>query len=100
MPYFAGREAIELLGKNDRVIAKGKPATSFYPGHNKWNYAHSIGELKPDLVVGLWKPTESDEKMMTAWGYTTYNGGFGGKLYLRKDSTNKVNIALLSHPTP
>ena len=30
------------------------------PGHNKWDYTHSIGVLKPDYIVQLWKPTAED----------------------------------------
>ncbi|HEY6072535.1 MAG TPA: hypothetical protein VIV15_03870, partial [Anaerolineales bacterium] len=33
------------------VIAKGKPAAAFAPGHNKWNYEYSILQLKPDVVA-------------------------------------------------
>lgn len=98
MPYFAERKAIDLPGKNDRVIAKGPPVAEFVPGHNKWNYAYSIGQLKPDLISDLWQPTESDKKMLSDWGYVSYKGGFGGTLYLRKNSTNKVNMALFSQP--
>ncbi len=51
IPYFSERTAIDLLGKSDAFIAKGSPATDFAPGHNKWNYAYSILELKPDVIA-------------------------------------------------
>ncbi|HEY2981343.1 MAG TPA: hypothetical protein VGJ22_09205 [Anaerolineales bacterium] len=51
IPYFADRTSIDLLGKNDPVIAKGPPATGFAPGHNKWNYEYSILQLKPDVIA-------------------------------------------------
>ncbi len=51
IPYFSERTAIDLLGKSDAFIAKGPPATDFAPGHNKWNYAYSILELKPDVIA-------------------------------------------------
>ncbi len=51
IPYFSERTTIDLLGKNDPVIAKGPPATSFAPGHNKWNYDYSILLLKPDVIA-------------------------------------------------
>jgi hypothetical protein len=61
IPYFADRYAIDLLGKNDKVIAHKAPRYSsifdirdYRPGHNKWDYAYSIGELKPDLVAQWW----------------------------------------------
>lgn len=87
-PYFAGREAIDLLGKSDPVIAKGRPVAEFLPGHNKWNYVYSIGKLKPDLVFGLWHPTEADRQMMTNLGYIEVQKDF----YVNKKSLTKVNL--------
>jgi hypothetical protein len=54
IPYYSGRKAIDLLGLNDAVIAKGPRSTDFYPGHDKWNYDYSIGELQPDLIADNW----------------------------------------------
>lgn len=51
IPYYSERTAIDLLGKNDPVIAKGPPATGFAPGHNKWNYEYSILQLQPDVIA-------------------------------------------------
>jgi hypothetical protein len=68
LPYFAEHPAIDLLGKADAVIARQPmrrpPASApllarlafFYPGHLKWDYAYSIGQQRPDMVVGLWPP--------------------------------------------
>jgi hypothetical protein len=61
-PYFADRQAVDILGKNDRVIAREKMRTMpgwsgltyFVPGHLKWNYRHSFGKLKPDVIVQMW----------------------------------------------
>jgi len=50
VPYFAHRTCVDLLGKNDPVIAKGPTRGPFVPGHDKWDYRHSIGELRPDIV--------------------------------------------------
>lgn len=66
IPYFTDRVAIDLLGKNDAVIAHLKARqtggwrnlSNFRPGHMKWDYDYSIGELKPDVVVQLWGNTE------------------------------------------
>lgn len=66
IPYFSDRYAIDLLGKNDRRIAREKirissglsRLISFYPGHSKWNYRYSIGQLKPDVVAQLWQAPE------------------------------------------
>jgi hypothetical protein len=51
IPYFSERTTIDLLGKNDPLIAKGPPATSFAPGHNKWNYEYSILQFQPDVIA-------------------------------------------------
>ena len=66
LPYYVGRNCIDILGKCDTVVAKEdmhslekiapEEASSrwFYPGHMKWDYKHSIGDLAPDVVVELW----------------------------------------------
>jgi hypothetical protein len=62
LPYFANRTCIDLLGKNDWVVARRPmhvpsdepPWLSFYPGHLKWDYRYSIGRLQPDIVAQLW----------------------------------------------
>jgi hypothetical protein len=58
LPYFCGRTCIDLLGKNDRVVARGEGHQSgeFVPGHNKWDYDYSILRLSPDVIVRLWEP--------------------------------------------
>lgn len=55
IPYFSGRPAVDFLGKSDPVIAR-EPMhrRPFFPGHLKWNYAYSIGNLKPDVITQLW----------------------------------------------
>ncbi len=66
IPYFSRRPAVDLLGKNDRVIAHEQmripadrpPWISFFPGHLKRDYRYSLGELKPDLVAQLWGDTQ------------------------------------------
>ncbi len=54
IPYYSDRNTLDLLGKSDSHIAKLPPATKFRPGHNKWNYAYSIGKLQPDLMADEW----------------------------------------------
>ena len=64
VPYFTDRYCIDLLGKTDRRIAHEQAhllrgpgssgALTFLPGHNKWDYAYSIGEFQPDVVTAIW----------------------------------------------
>lgn len=64
IPYFSERTAVDLLGKNDAYIAH-QPShippnlADFRPGHMKWDYDYSIGELKPDMVLQLWGDTST-----------------------------------------
>lgn len=68
--YYARRAMVDFLGKSDRVIAGRRPRGPFRPGHNKWDYQHSVGRLRPDVVFQLWMPSSSDLRMMSGWGYT------------------------------
>jgi hypothetical protein len=54
IPYFSERRTIDLLGLNDPVVARGPRSAAFYPGHDKWNYDYSIGDLQPDLIADNW----------------------------------------------
>lgn len=97
IPYFARRRTIDLLGKSDTRIAHEPPKTSrFHPGHVKWDYPYSIGELRPDLVDELFTPAEAslvdaDKRAMPGWGYTY----IGSNIYLRVDSTRVDRDKLL-----
>ncbi len=93
-PYFLpDRYAIDLLGKADPVIVHGpiRSALSIAaiptmrPGHMKWDYAYSIGTLKPDVIVSLWDETLKEFEPYRA-DYVA--GGRGDKIWflLRKDS--------------
>jgi hypothetical protein len=107
MPYFADGEAIDLLGKNDRVIAHQpmrpypgapRPDFFFYPGHMKYDYAHSVGQLEPDVIVQFWSldPYAPDEPFNPVPGiarpYVNDNYvrvDFGTLIfYLQKDSAD------------
>jgi len=95
-PYLLpDRYAIDLLGKADPVIAHGpirspmsiEDIPNMRPGHMKWNYAHSIGELKPDVIVLLWEGT-GDEFKPYKDDYVPGGAGDGIGFLLRKDSPN------------
>ncbi len=95
LPYFANRVAIDLLGKNDLNIAHGDMRTQsgmdqftyFYPGHLKWNYAYSIGQLQPDVVIELWMiPIEAQPYLSRDYREVTLQRNY--HMYLRKGSPN------------
>jgi hypothetical protein len=101
IPYFSERFAIDLLGKSDIRIAhlpaQGSQGlrgiNDFRPGHMKWDYDYTIGELRPDVIVQLWGDTDVAqaylEKYYTGGGAGSRNAA-GDFLYysLRSDSPN------------
>ena len=68
--YFSERPGVDLLGKADPVVARGDPAPGqpFRPGHNKMNFEHSLGKLRPTVVV---QPPRAPADLcrLAAWGY-------------------------------
>ena len=63
IPYFSERYTVDILGKTDKTIARAtmrtapvneSPYTFFLPGHLKYDYGHSIGGMKPDVVLQFW----------------------------------------------
>lgn len=101
-PYYAERTFIDLLGKNDPVIARQGLQVSLQgdlrearPGHSKFDYRRSIGELKPDVIVEVFRSTDEQA--------APYLGGYkrvklnGQKWYLKADSTEILwdQVALL-----
>jgi arabinofuranosyltransferase len=105
IPYFLpDRHMLDIMGKMDPVIAHG-PVRSpmsiedvtflrpgydniMRPGHMKWNYAYTFGELKPDVIVSIWVGTTEEAQPYLEKDYV--NALIGEKLtvYLRKDSPN------------
>src|SRR4029453_6552245 len=58
IPYFTGRPAVDLLGKTDAHVAR-EPARvpsglrrflAFWPGHTKFDYDYSVGQLRPAVA--------------------------------------------------
>lgn len=86
IPYYSDRRTIDLLGLNDPVVAKGPVTGPFYPGHDKWNYAYSIVQLRPDLIADNW--IRLGDFMRGQSEYEQLSNG----MYVRKDST-LVNLA-------
>ena len=103
IPYFADRYSIDLLGKNDKVIAR-EPArlstgrrrfVEFRPGHVKFDYGHSIGRLKPDLVIQLW--THADEAAPFLRDQYELVSLDGKCIYARRGSPNVVWSRFVPH---
>jgi arabinofuranosyltransferase len=74
-PYFADRPTEDMLGKNDKVIAKQSPKGVFSPGHDKWDYTHSLGDKKPDMVVEFADFTEGDRVLVKELGFVKFKNG-------------------------
>ncbi len=75
IPYFTDLPAIDLLGKNDPIIAQQEnhipnDIRDIRPGHMKWDYPYALGELKPDVVVQLWEAGQAADDLL-AQAYTT-----------------------------
>lgn len=96
-PYFMERTAVDLLGKSDPVIAR-RPmrlpprglglaaiATWFLPGHLKYDYAYSIGVLRPDILIELWRDPEEAKPYLADYDVVVESGV---QLYLRRGSPN------------
>ncbi len=91
LPYFLERNCIDILGKNDKAIARMKvlypiPFTKYNPGHIKWNYSYSIGILKPDAVLQLWEKPNTAIPFLSE-DYETYNLA-GSNVFFLKNSKN------------
>jgi arabinofuranosyltransferase len=92
IPYFANRYVIDLLGKNDAIIAHEPmhidPSIGFLPGHLKWDYHYSIGRLRPDVIletVGIGNNTLATKALIDP-SYSPVRID-GNDLYFRKDSS-------------
>lgn len=74
-PYFSQRPTEDLLGKNDRHIAKLAPRGVFSPGHDKWDYSWSLGERGAQLVVEAVDVNDADEQYMQSLGFEELPNG-------------------------
>ena len=78
--YFSERPAIDLLGKSDRYIARltARPEAA-KPGHNKYDFDYSLGTLRADYVIAMFRlPVNRNEMIRKARG----DLAFTGQLYL------------------
>ncbi|MBX3203897.1 MAG: acyltransferase [Labilithrix sp.] len=81
-PYFAQRPTEDLLGKNDRHVAKLAPRGVFSPGHDKWDYGYSLGQRDAKLVVEAVDVNDADEQYMKGLGFEELKNG----MRLRRDA--------------
>lgn len=92
--YFSDRSMIDMFGKSDRVIAQLPPRIDpvtgnpfeFVPGHNKWDYEHSVRDLRPDVVFQLGDDRSVAEADILEWGYQRGCLADGWLSYFRIDS--------------
>ncbi|MBN1901536.1 glycosyltransferase family 39 protein [Candidatus Sumerlaeota bacterium] len=87
--YFSERQGVDLLGRNDRKIAREpmREISSFHqftPGYLKRDYAYSLGELKPDLVAELARSPEEAQPFLDEAYQPFITNRF--HMYIRKDS--------------
>ena len=93
--YYSHRTMLDLLGKNDTFIATSAPHGAFFPGHNKWDYDYSIGELQPDVIFqtfdrGLEKNLH---QRILNWGYKKMcpiTGTFGSRGYYYRTNSKQI----------
>jgi hypothetical protein len=91
--YFMHRYAIDLLGKSDPVVARGPvqvpPWADWHdlrPGHIKFDYAYSLGQLQPDVVDELRVSTyDLGERYLHEYERIKLNGHV---MYFKKGSPN------------
>ena len=61
----------------------------FFPGHMKWDYSYSIGQLKPDIVLHLWNSPADQPDLIRDYKLTRFPGfGFDYYIYVRKETPN------------
>lgn len=68
-PYFSRRPTEDLLGKNDKHIARLLPKGVFSPGHDKWDYEWSLGTRKSQLIVEPVDVSEAEQKYIDDLGF-------------------------------
>ncbi len=74
-PYFSRRPTEDLLGKNDRHVAKLPPRGVFSPGHDKWDYRYSLGARNTQLLVEPVDVTPEDETYLESLGFVKLENG-------------------------
>ncbi len=90
--YFSDYRMVDILGYNDRVIARMPPVVVlgeddfrfFRPGHLKWNEQRLLGEQRPDAFFQIWGVRRGMGKIaevLPGYGYHKV-----GAFWMRSDS--------------
>lgn len=90
--YFSDYKLVDILGYNDRVVARLPPAVplteddykSFRPGHIKWSQTRLLQEQRPDAFFQTWGIKRGMSRIAEALprrGYRQVKG-----FWIRKDS--------------
>lgn len=104
--YFAERPGVDLLGKMDKVIAREESKVNetfedvedFQAGHDKWNYAYSLGVLMPDVIVEVRRSTmDQAEPYLTNYEAFWVNNH---RVFFRKNSPHILWDVLNTYPKP
>lgn len=82
-PYFSERPAVDILGKCDSRIARLPRIRAFLPGHDKRDFAYTLGVLRPDIVAQYWRPRPDAVRAFAAYNYERMPNG----LYVHREST-------------
>jgi hypothetical protein len=81
-PFYSDFRFLDLLGYNDRVIARLPPAeplttenfAAYEPGHEKWSYPESLAR-HPDAFLSAWSPdTARTDALLARSGYVNVAG--------------------------
>jgi hypothetical protein len=94
IPYFSERKTVDILGKTDKTIARidmrkssGKDRFKYFlPGHLKYDYSYSVGQLQPDAILQFWGDLQEAEPYIT--GRYTKLVAIDKVFYLKNGSKN------------
>src|SRR6185295_7876925 len=106
--YFSDYRMIDILGYNDRVVARMPPVVAlgeddfqfFRPGHVKWNEQRLLTEQRPDAFFQIWGIRRGMGKVaavLPSYGYRKV-----GRFWVRSDSPfvhAPAAMAAVSQPT-
>jgi hypothetical protein len=81
--YFSDWKMVDLVGYNDRVIAREPSSVAlnrgnyrlYQPGHVKWDYEYVLEEKRPDAFLQLWGLAPgADRRLFRPLGYRRRDG--------------------------